>query len=625
MSKFENCAKEIFNILSSYKLDIVLYDEDGNRTYEPKDARRFYVSKKNLLVSIIDDNVNSSVKLYLGAGANISNYMELIQSLRSNAVKFNFIFNVGKYGKRILPKDFAHITEGRNTTMNLFEGMKGTKSNSYLVLENSKLIINHSKKTYNLLERAKSVKSIIIEDNGNQYNFPSTNIIAARAMTQHLNHGGEISDFVGSKIMKMAEDFAALSTCVSNSRNMSNEIKVIHETCNKEMISIIKNLYEIWNKVGYKKLNESYKKNVDSCPVKVTEAHIKEMGAILNTKNKTLPDHVLAVVCEAIIKEAYRVNPLLEKSFDDDRMKHDDVTILGKRVNREVWDELHSQDKIDFTTTPMLPTEMPRFATKTAELAYKLSVISSFVRNSSLGNLLSYLSEKMPEERSGDVLKKMRQIALKAMNAADFHLDSGIPSNNVIREYFEWFNSKSIKIIENDSQYVESPDVVAELDKLDMNFPTENFYKRGHCDAYFEYVDNGEVDENTITTNEIRHAIFAYFKNGLNKFNIVASTYTRLIDELVKKHLPSVIRSLEDTGFVVLDKEDILTENLKLDREDILLPSDNMHDVFRDQVIAKTVSNPIDGHTEFPGPDYIEQMRALSGLTSAEEFSNTPN
>lgn len=85
----------------------MLYNEEGNRVDEPVDARRMFARPANLMVSLIEDEDNSTVKMFIGKGTNINEVLGLVSTLRTVATKFNFLFNIRKYGKEIEPKDFS--------------------------------------------------------------------------------------------------------------------------------------------------------------------------------------------------------------------------------------------------------------------------------------------------------------------------------------------------------------------------------------------------------------------------------------------------------------------------------------------------------------------------------------
>lgn len=107
MTNFAAPAAEVFQILQSFDYEVMLYGEDGNRVEDPDEARRMFARPENLMVSLIDDGDDSSIRLYIGSKTEITNILGLLGSLRTAASKYNLLFNVSQYGKDIEPKDFA--------------------------------------------------------------------------------------------------------------------------------------------------------------------------------------------------------------------------------------------------------------------------------------------------------------------------------------------------------------------------------------------------------------------------------------------------------------------------------------------------------------------------------------
>jgi hypothetical protein len=146
---FEAVAKETFQVLRSYEYEVVLYDDDGNQVFEPNEARRLFAKPENLLISIVDDGEDSSVRCYLSKSTDIESVMGLIDALRSMATKYNMTFHVRKYDRVLSPKDFStrsSVTEQKRTEMKIVEHLYGTSRSSYLKLENARMVIRHSER-----------------------------------------------------------------------------------------------------------------------------------------------------------------------------------------------------------------------------------------------------------------------------------------------------------------------------------------------------------------------------------------------------------------------------------------------------------------------------------------------
>ena len=226
MIDFSDFSSEVFQILRAYGKDIVLYDETGKRVFEPTEARRMYVIGDNILVSIVEDGDNSAVKLFLSPSLNLTQVQGFLETLRRLAIQSNLLFHVKKYNKEIKPKDFAtqaSVNEHKEIPMNIMEGLYGTSKSSYLKMENARMIVRHSAriKEHVIGDRGRHIHSIFVENaQGERFLFPVNMLSGARAMTQHVNKGGNFADEVGSQIVRMAQDFRNLAQVTNHINNL---------------------------------------------------------------------------------------------------------------------------------------------------------------------------------------------------------------------------------------------------------------------------------------------------------------------------------------------------------------------------------------------------------------------
>ena len=107
MTDFSAVANEVFETLRSYDYTVLLYDEVGNRVEDPTEASRMFARPENLMVGLVDEGEDSTIRLFIGKSTTVDSVMGLIQTLRTVATKFNLLFNVKQYGKEISIKDFA--------------------------------------------------------------------------------------------------------------------------------------------------------------------------------------------------------------------------------------------------------------------------------------------------------------------------------------------------------------------------------------------------------------------------------------------------------------------------------------------------------------------------------------
>ena len=85
---YDGFATEIFNILKGTGSSVVLFTEDGQRTVDPTEARRFYDRNTHMMVNIDDDEL----KIHLSEHEEI--HKDVINMLRNLAKNNMFTYNI---------------------------------------------------------------------------------------------------------------------------------------------------------------------------------------------------------------------------------------------------------------------------------------------------------------------------------------------------------------------------------------------------------------------------------------------------------------------------------------------------------------------------------------------------
>ncbi len=491
MIDFSAPAKEIFEILKSCGYIQVMYDIDGNRTDDPGDARRFFVKKENLLVSLSEDEENSCVKLYKGNKSPIGDLLNLIKTLRTTSSKYKLLFHTREYGKEISPKDFSNLQETRKkgNEMNIFEGMYGTMSTSYLKLENAKMTVKHSKKTDNPKERAKCIESIILEDgNGETFTFPTNNLMPAKAMAQHMNHGGNFADVVGQQINRMAQDYSSLVGAVNHISGIEGSaepqaLMTVQEACRSQVKKMFETfvklaLAESYNdeKFSIVTLNESEKKKG-----KTPEETLDEMSDLLMSEGKHCSRKIVEAACDAMTKEGKKLE-LKEKEE-----KPNLISVFGKKIDKTVWENF-KHGVMQLVGQPDF-NDKPQFLSKTAELMYKVSKIVPHIENDALQNLVNAIAEKTQEVKNPELKKQFLAVGMKTLKNAGVSLDEGVKvKSKAIMEYQKWIDSFDIKKVLNESKN--------DMEERDLN--------EGDEDSYV-----------SVMGNKLKKSVWDNFKHGV--------------------------------------------------------------------------------------------------------------
>lgn len=226
MIDFKEVSEELFPIMKTYSNDLIMYDESGMRVYDPKEMVRVYAQDLKVLVSVNDNGENSSIKIHVTDKNQVVRLDNLIKTLRACANSFNLMFTVKVLGDVVTPDKLAN-TISESVKMNIFEGMYGTLTSSYIKLPSAKVIIRHSSpvKEGVIGARGRSIKAIFVENaSGERFQFPVNNLLGARAFAKHISSGGSFADNISSQIIRMTTDYQNLKKGISSIENCPSAI-----------------------------------------------------------------------------------------------------------------------------------------------------------------------------------------------------------------------------------------------------------------------------------------------------------------------------------------------------------------------------------------------------------------
>lgn len=239
-SLFDSLSEELFQILKGSGKTLTLYGSDGNKTYDPKKARRFFAVPGNMMASVIEAGSDSEVKLYLSASTDIKAISHLINTLRQVTTRYNVMFNVRKYGRELEPKDFAYQAMSMNEAP-----MWGSTKTSYQRIGECKLIVRHTVPVREgvIGARGRNILSMFVETKqGERFKFPANHLSGGRAFAQHINQGGMPHDVIGTQVSELALESLQLSQTaryIHHCRNILDEAAI-------ELRPLIKNrIYEV--------------------------------------------------------------------------------------------------------------------------------------------------------------------------------------------------------------------------------------------------------------------------------------------------------------------------------------------------------------------------------------------
>ena len=664
---FEAAAAEVFQILRSYNYEVLLFDEEHNQVFEPAESRRFFAKPVNLLVSIIDDGEDSSVRLYLSKSTGVKKVLGLISALRMMATKYKMIFNVREYDKNLAPKDFATqaaVAESKEFSMNLVEGMYGTSRSSYLKLENARMIVRHSTRiNENILgARGRNVETIHIEDGvGQRFLMPTPQLAPARAMAHHVDNGGSWADPVGEQITRMAQDFADLGAASRHIGHYAPELTesavAMRETIREAARGMRKTFEGFGRKTRYADVCEAVTKLAETLNENTEDAYrdkITELASMLNTNEVELSERVLTTVARTLESAVPAAAPAPT------------VSVLGRPVNAETWAGF-KQGKMNLTGTVNASAQDPGNA------ALALRRIVAVTGDDTLANLLAFVSEQLArpiEQREADT-NALKMIAATAMKAA------GMSSRNpndpaatpAVREFLEWAREHSVQRLMEMDRFNQPTDRGQGgrgiLDRALRDFDFNEFITSPAASEFnFDILAQLDDEEKTFTKEEVLTALDAFLQRKVRDVGHGVETISD-----AKFLLPHVIEYMMDDGYHIirarrpppqtkfqaapgfeesveeeaeveedacmadrdfLTLDDQIEENCgmcdgdgdqtmadrveeDLTAEDVLLPKSQGDDLVG-EVTKATVLDPDSGEERAPDDAYLNRLQSLAGM-----------
>lgn len=325
-------AKEIFQVLQRFNYTVTLYDDDLDAVAEPSEARKFFAGvqdpkskhpKPHLLMSLKDDDDNPSIQLLFGKSVRANAINGLMQTARVTATKYNMTFDPQQYFKEIDPKDAGLAvseSQTRGYDMQVFEGMYGTSRSSYLKFEHAKMIVRHKNRIDDsrIGARGRYVESIFVENHdGERLKFPTNDLSAARAMTQHVSSGGDFRDSLGEQIITLAEEYGRLGTCSryvqANGATLQEGATAVREACRTRMLELRKTFQRLYRPTSY--ANEAAEmmdraRVLTETGMAIDESRIDELRQLLNDAD--LPDDVYETAARATLA-MQQVAPVKER------------------------------------------------------------------------------------------------------------------------------------------------------------------------------------------------------------------------------------------------------------------------------------------------------------------------
>jgi hypothetical protein len=303
-----------------------------------------------------------------------------------------------------------------------FSKMFGSLKTSQQTLENVRILVRHKVPVDENVRGARSrhISAIFLECNGERFRFPHNYLAGARAMAQHMSHGGTMSDKVGQYINESTNNLLKLQSF--------NRYVTTNKLINEDSSGII----------------ETVKENIETIRTELKKLTGTKTYETVKARLETFEREPLAEDDTSQLKDLFTI-----RRFDE---KFEEVLPIVKQLVQEK-DTFYKRIEEAAATTVILrreslsTTPMFEFASENARLGFRLNEFAlRIMENDELSTFVNKIGTKLCKEG--------------AVN--DFE-------RAVLKQVLE--NAKVEEKVTKDKQEIkESTDLASYFDRFDLNF-----------------------------------------------------------------------------------------------------------------------------------------------------------
>ena len=270
---------------------------------------------------------------------------KFIRGLRSFAKDRLINFDVQNIAKDQLDKrDYEFQSKPKEEPMEpmMESKMYGTARISYQDLGEAKLIVKHSQPV-NLdvaAGRTMHIESIYVENSeGERFKYPVKHLNGARALAEHLKHGGYPWDSIGKHITGLSEELAQLRKFkgyVGRNAALSEAMGDITGKVMERIEAVKKEVHSLQRPAYYQQFAESFEDHEDQMiPENIMSDWIDRLTIrTFNEELKTAFPYIFKLVSETDIPvKELTADDLLDEVFDGD--KEEGTTHKGGKVTKK--------------------------------------------------------------------------------------------------------------------------------------------------------------------------------------------------------------------------------------------------------------------------------------------------
>ena len=343
-ANFERIAQDLVQQMStrfpSMKKETVDGKPIDGKEHRDGDARKIsfdFTSRRNgekltnVSISLSDADQKPALLVLWNKNPRDNSWVNFLDELGDFAQSHSLDFKLQNPSQSNLDKRDP-IGEGNMNESRL----SGTSRTSYQEIGEAKIIVRHSQPVnYNAPNgRTQHIERIFIENAvGERYAYPVKHLNGARALAQHVSHGGTPYDDIGKHVVSLSEELAKLrffKNYVDRSEVISEAMGTIHSKVIERIEQIKKEVHTLQSPKNYALFKESF----TSRPSR-------------DVPEEILNDWVDRLTVRSFNEELKAVFPYIYSLVDESDIPVKDVDvedILSERVTPE-WLDIYSKAK----------------------------------------------------------------------------------------------------------------------------------------------------------------------------------------------------------------------------------------------------------------------------------------
>ena len=290
---YNTVSEKLFKVLKGQGYSVQMFDDnEGMEISDPTRARFFYVKSPNIMVNI--DQKNGEIKMHKGPES-VDSINKSIQSIK-NLAKNNLLdFDLREFGREIKPKNYTfrlNTNTMKDITTESYTTLAGTTKTSSQNLEGAKLLIKHRNPVNEEIpgSRSRNIKALYIENaEGERFKYPFIHLNGARAMTRHVQSGGNPYDEIGQSIVNISEQLSKIrevTNIVRRSPNMLEQASSIYNSLLAKQDKLRETMKRLTTSTGYDEYVENFSVNSVSEVSQDALNKIKEKFTVSNIDSR---------------------------------------------------------------------------------------------------------------------------------------------------------------------------------------------------------------------------------------------------------------------------------------------------------------------------------------------------